>query len=69
MKLVKTASVVMIFAVTMLVGSVEFRTPMSMGLTGLSFATLPVSLSLNEAKADDGRRVARRTARRTSRRN
>ena len=66
MKLVKTATVVMIFAITMLVGSVEFRTPMSMGL---SLATLPVSFSLNEAKADDGRRVARRTARRTSRRN
>ncbi|WP_279250588.1 hypothetical protein [Candidatus Marimicrobium litorale] len=31
--------------------------------------TSPVSLSLNEAKADDSRRVARRTARRTSRRN
>ncbi len=69
MKLVKTATVAMIFAITMLVGSVEFRTPISMGLTGLSLAILPVSLSLNEARADDGRRVARRTARRTSRRN
>ena len=69
MKAMKTATVAMVFAIAMLVGSVEFRTPMTMGLTDLSLATVPVSFTFNGAQADDGRRVARRTARRTSRRN
>jgi hypothetical protein len=69
MKVMKTATVAMVFAITMLLGSVEVRTPMTMGLTELSLAILPVSFTLNGAKADEGRRVARRTARRTSRRN
>jgi hypothetical protein len=69
MKVMKTATVAMVFAITMLIGSVEFRAPITMSLTQLSLADLPVSFTLNEAQADSGRRVARRTARRTSKRN
>ena len=69
MKVMKTATVAMVFAITMLVGSIEFRAPTTMALTELSLADLPVSFTLNEAQADSGRRVARRTARRTSNRN
>ncbi len=71
MKLMKTVIVVMVFAITMMIGSIEVRMPISMGLAGLGFDTLPVSITVNEARADDSssRRVARRTARRTSRRN
>ena len=69
MKVMKKATVAMVFAIAMLVGSVEFRMPMTMALTELSLADLPVSFTLTEAQADSGRRVARRTARRTSNRN
>jgi hypothetical protein len=69
MKVMKTATVAMVFAITMLIGSVEFRAPIKKSLTQLSLADLPVSFTLDEAQADSGRRVARRTARRTSKRN